>query len=236
MEKITLDVTEGVYANAKEVRKSGRIPIVYYGKGVDNHGFSTDYQDFRRAYEKGGRSTIMYFKNEKGEEFPILIQDIQYDPMTDHMIHVDVMAVDLNKPIRTQIPIVLTGASPAVKEEGGILIQSKDNVEVECLPNDLIHQIEVDISPLVDFHTSITVGDLQIPDTIKVLDAEDINVATVSAPRAIEEEVVPEEGVAEGEEGEVPAEGEEGAKPEGEGEEGGEKKEGEGGGGEEKKE
>jgi len=233
MEKITLDVTEGVYANAKEARKAGRIPMVYYGKGIDNHGFSIDYQDFRRAYGKGGRSTIMYVKNEKDEEFPILVQDIQYDPMTDHMIHVDVMAVDLNKPIRTQIPIVLTGAAPAVKEEGGILVQSKDKVEVECLPNDLIHQIEVDISLLVDFHTSITVGDLQIPDAIKVLDAGDINVAKVSAPRVIEEEEVPKEEVAEGEEGEAPAEGEEEAKPEGE--EGGGKKEGEGGG-EEKKE
>ena len=52
MEKIILDVTEGVYATAKEAREANRITVVYYGKGVENHGFSVDYQDFRRAYEK----------------------------------------------------------------------------------------------------------------------------------------------------------------------------------------
>ena len=170
--------------------------------------------------KKGGRSTIMYFKNEKGEEFPVLVQDIQYEPVTDKMIHVDVMAIDLNKPIHTQIPLILTGESPAVRELGGILVQSKKKVEVECLPNDLIHQIEVDISHLEDFRTSITIGDLNVPDAIKILDAEDVNVATVSAPKEeVEEEVVEEEV-----EGEEAAEGEEGEKKEGEGE----KKEGEG--------
>ena len=130
MEKIILDVTEGVYSTAKEAREANRIPMAYYGKGVENHGFSADYQDFRRAYEKGGRSTIMYFKNEKDEEFPVLVQDIQYEPVTDKMIHVDVMAIDLNKPIRTRIPLILTGEAPAVRELGGILVQSKNKVEV----------------------------------------------------------------------------------------------------------
>ena len=222
MDKITLEVTEGVYATAKEARTAGRIPMAYYGKGLDNHSFSVDYQDFRRAYEKGGRSTIMYFKNEKSEEFPILVQDIQYNPTTDDMIHVDVMAVNMNKSIHTQIPLVLVGEAPAVKEEDGVLMHNKDAVEVECLPKDLVHEIEVDISSLVDFHTSITVGDVQVPAGITILDAEDINIATVSAPRAIEEEpVVEEEGEegAEGEEGEK-KEGEEGGKKEGGSEEG----------------
>lgn len=222
MEKITLEVTEGIYDTAKAAREADRIPMAYYGKGIENHGFSVDYQDFRRAYEKGGRSTIMYFVNEKGNEFPVLVQDIQYDPMTDKMIHVDVLAIDLTKPIRTSIPLVLTGVAPAVKELSGILVQSKKQVEVECLPNDLVHEINVDITTLIDFNTSLTVGDIQVPDTIKILDAPDINVATVSMPK---EEVIEEVAPAGGEEGEEVAEGEE--KKEGEGEESGEAKEGE---------
>ncbi len=214
MEKIILDVTEGAYATAKEARSANRIPMAYYGKGVENHGFSVDYQDFRRAYEKGGRSTIMYFKNEKEEDFPVLVQDIQYEPVSDQIIHVDVMAVQMGTAITTQVPLVLVGIAPAVKDLSGVMIQSKESVEVECLPKDLIHEIEVDISPLVDFHTSLTIGDVKVPDTIKILDAEDINIVTVSAPRAaVEEEVVEsEEGAegAEGAEGEAPAEGAEG--------------------------
>ncbi|MCK5616551.1 50S ribosomal protein L25, partial [Candidatus Pacearchaeota archaeon] len=211
MEKIILDVTEGVYATAKEARSANRIPMAYYGKGVENHGFSVDYQDFRRAYEQGGRSTIMYFKNEKEEEFPVLVQDIQYEPVSDQIIHVDVMAVQMGKAITTQVPLVLVGVAPAVKDLAGVMIQSKETIEVECLPKDLIHEIEVDISPLVDFHTSLTIGDIKVPDTIKILDAEDINILTVSAPRAaVEEETTTTE---EGAEGEAPAEGAEGEAP-----------------------
>lgn len=195
MEKIVLDVTEGVYASAKQARAADRIPMAYYGKGAKNHSFSVGYQDFRRAYEKGGQSTIVYLKNEKGEEFPILIQDIQYEPVSDRMIHIDVIAVRMDQLITTQIPLTFTGIAPAVKDLGGVLVHSKESIEVECLPKDLIHAIEVDISSLVDFHTSLTIGDIKIPDTIKILDAEDINIITISAPRsAIEEEATPAEG------------------------------------------
>jgi large subunit ribosomal protein L25 len=229
METIALDVTEGAYGTSKEARQAGRIPLVYYGKGVENRNFSVDYQDFRRAYNKGGRSTIMTLATENKEEFPILIQDIQYEPISDQMMHVDVMAVDMSKKIRTKIPLVLTGAAPAVKELGGILVQNKNKVEVECLPGDLIHQIEVDIAPLIDFHASITVGDLNVPETIKILDAEDINVATVSAPKEIEEEAP---APAEGEEAVEGEEAKEGEEKKEEAKEGEEKAEG----GEEKKE
>jgi len=208
MDKITLDVTEGVYKTAKEARQAGRIPMAYYGKGQENRGFSVDYQDFRRAYEKGGRSTIMYFKSEKDAEFPIIVQDIQYSPATDDIIHVDVMAIDVKETMRTQIPITFTGVAPAVKDLGGILVHNKDKIEVECLPNDLISAVEVDISPLVDFNTSITVGDIKVPDSIKILDAEDINLVIVSAPRSVVEESTTESEDAEEKEGEENAESE----------------------------
>ncbi|MBN2096627.1 50S ribosomal protein L25 [Candidatus Peregrinibacteria bacterium] len=219
MEKITLNVTEGVYDSAKAARNAGRIPMAYYGKGVENHGFSADYQEFRRAYEKGGHSTIMYFVNEKGEEFPILIQDIQYDPVSDQIIHADLLAINMDQPITTAVPLVLTGVAPAVRELGGILVQNKNNVQVECLPGNLVHEIKVDISSLVDFHSSITIGDIKVPDTIEILDAPDINVATVSAPKEAEEEMPAKVEGVEGVEG-----AEEGEKKEGEAAEGGEEK------------
>lgn len=189
MDKITLEVTEGVYSTAKEAREAGRIPIVYYGKGKENHGFSVDYQEFRRAYGKGGRSTLFYFKSEKGNEFPVLVQDIQYHPVSDLMTHIDVMAVNLKETVRAHIPLVFVGISPAVKDLHGVLTHNKDSVEVECLPGDLISSIEVDIAPLVDFHSTLTVGDINFPSGLKVIDAPDISIAGVSAPRsAIEEE------------------------------------------------
>lgn len=211
MEQIKLDVTQGAYKTAKEARNADHIPMVYYGKGVKSINFSADYQDFRRVYKKAGKSTIITIVNEKNQQFPVLVQEIQYHPVTDKIIHIDLKAIDLNKPITAKIPLVFVGQSLAVKDEGGVLVANKDTVTVECLPKDLIHEIEVDISPLVDFHAVIKVADLKVPDTIKILDAKEINVATVAAPR-MEEELVTAAPVAEGvvaAEGEAVAEGEE---------------------------
>ena len=188
MDKITLEVTEGVYATAKAARAAGRVPMAYYGKNIKNRSFSIEYQEFRRAFKKGGRSTIMYLHNEKDEEYPILVHEIQYDPVTDDMVHIDLIAVDLNKPIRTKIPLILVGTPPAVKDLGGILVQNRNAIEVECLPKDLVHEIEVDVTSIADFHTSITIGQVNVPPGVKVLDAKNINVATVAAPHALIEE------------------------------------------------
>ncbi|QQR83506.1 50S ribosomal protein L25 [Candidatus Peregrinibacteria bacterium] len=192
MNAITIDVTEGQFTTAKDARRAGRVPMAYYGKGVENRSFSVDYQTFRRAFDQGGRSTIMHLKNEKGDEFAALVHEVQRDPISDDMIHVDMLAVNMSKPIHTHIPLMLVGTAPAVNDLSGVLIQSKDSVQVECLPKHLVHEIEVDISGLVDFHTSLTVGDIKVPTGITILDATDINIVTVSAPRAvIEEEAAP---------------------------------------------
>ena len=214
MEKIILEVTQGVYKTAKDARKAGRVPMIYYGKGVTPVNFSADYQDFRRIFKKAGRSAIVTISNEDKKEFNVLIHEIQYEPISDDMMHVDLIAVDMNKPITTEIPLLFTGISPAVKDLGGVFVQNKNKVQVECLPKDLVREIEVDISSLVDFHSAIAVKDIKAPNGIKVLDNGSINVATVAAPRAeVEEtpvaaaEATPAEGAA------APAEGATAAAP-----------------------
>jgi len=188
MEKIILDVTQGMYATAKDARKAGRIPMIYYGKDVKPVNFSAEYQEFRRVFNKAGRSAIVTITNESKKEFNVLVHEIQYDPVSDQMIHVDLIAVDMNKTITTEIPLVFKGVSPAVKDLGGIFVHNKDKIEVECLPKDLVREIEVDISSLVDFHTAIAIKDIKVPNGIKILDNPNINVATVTASRIEVEE------------------------------------------------
>lgn len=188
MDTITLNVTETSYATAKDARKDDRIPVAYYAKGVTNRSFSMDYQEFQKAYKKGGRTTIVTFVNEKKEEIPCIVHEIQYHPVTDRMIHVDVMAVDMNKKIRTKVPVKLVGISPAVRDLGGILVLSKSAIEIECLPKDLVREFVLDVSAIADFHTSLKIKDIQMPAGIKSLDNVGISVATVSAPRPTEEE------------------------------------------------
>ena len=210
METIKLDVTQGVYDSAKAARAAKRVPMVYYGKGFKNTNFSADYQEFRRTYKAAGKSTIIMLVNEKKEEFPVLVHEMQYHPVTDEVWHVDLIAVNMNKPIATQIPLKFAGIAPAVKELGGTFVHSRSSIHVECLPKDLVHEIEVDITGLADFHAQIKVRDVKFPAGYKVLDNPEINVCTVAAPHKEEEVAAVVVAPVEGEvaaAGAVPAEG-----------------------------
>ncbi len=210
MEKIIIEVEQGKYASVKEARNSGALPMVYYGKGVEPVQMTTDYQTFRRAYKKSGRSSIVSLSL-GGKKMDALIHDVQYHPVTDDMIHVDLLAVKAGQMIHTQIPLVFVGEAPAVKEMGGVFISNKTEVAVECLPKDLVHDIQVDISSMKDFHSHLNIGDIQAPAGIKLLDAPDISIATIAPPR--KEEV--EAPVAAAAESAAPAsEGEKGGKKE----------------------
>jgi len=201
MEAITIEVSKGRFNSAKEARRAGEIPMVYYAKEVEPIQFTADYQNFRRAYRKAGKSAIITLVDETNEEYPVIVHEVQYGPVSDEIIHVDLKAIKKGQKMQTEVPLVFVGEAPAVRELGGTLMHSKDKVSIECLPKDLPHEIEVDISSLVDFHSSLTVADIKVPGTILILDSGDISIATVSAPRA--------------EEPEAPAEGEGGGAAEG---------------------
>lgn len=207
MESITIDVTKNQPGSSKETRKSGRLPIVYYAKDVATVNFSADYQDFRRVYKKAGRSTIVTLIDEDKNEYQALVHELQYHPVTDDVIHVDMKAIKKGEKIETEVPIALIGEAPAVRELGGILVRNKDRIWVKCLPKDLPHEIEVDISGLVDYHSSLTVGDIKAPEGIVITDAPDISIVIISAPRREDEPVTPSESVPA--EGGEPKEGEE---------------------------
>lgn len=187
MEALVLNVKKAA-PRVKETREAGMIPLNYYGKGVKNLSFAIPYQEFRRAYMKGGKSTIMTLVTDDKKEFPALIHEMQIDPVTDLVIHVDVKAVDMNKPITTEIPLTFVGTAPAVKELQGIFVHQKESIKVSCLPKDLVHEIEVDVSSLINFHVVITIGDIALPKGIKSVDDLKLAVAKCVPPK--EEEAV----------------------------------------------
>jgi large subunit ribosomal protein L25 len=226
METVKLKVEKRDPAiKAKDYRKDSKVILEYYGKDVENIGMVADYQEFRRAFAKSGKSTMLEL--ELGDKsLNVLVHDVDYHPVTDEYIMIDVVHVDLNKEVTTKVPLEFVGTSLAVKDEQGTLMTSLDALEVKCLAKDLLHSLEVDISGLVDFNSAIKVSDIKVPEGITVITDLDELVATVIAPKEEEEEPIVAEGV-EGEEGEG-GEGEEGEGGEGEEGEGGEeKKEGE---------
>lgn len=218
MQSVLLAVqTRGQGLSAKKAVSMNKIPAICYGKGLKEKPLMMDYQVFRKVFKLAGENTVIELDVDGNEKFNVLVHDVQYDPVSEKIKHVDFINVKMDEIIRTKIPVVVVGVAPAIKELGGILMHRLDEVEVKCLPGDLVSKIEVDVSSLVDFHTSIRVKDLNIPASITVLSGQDEVVATVVAPTKIEEEVpaaaVPVEGeVVEGAEGEAgvagaPAEG-----------------------------
>lgn len=224
MEKLTLEVQTRTNNSAGEIRREGLIPAAFYGPGKENQSFVMDYQTFRKAYDKAGKNTVIELNIDgKSKEFT-LVHDVQYDPVTDRFIHIDFLSVDMNKEVTAEVPLVFIGESMAVREEAGILMENRHVLEVKCLAKNLPHELEVDLSILVDFNHSIHIKDIKLPEGVEAVDDLELTVATVSAPRTEEEEAaaIEESDAAaavstEGEaaEGEAATEGEDGeAKPE----------------------
>jgi large subunit ribosomal protein L25 len=218
MDQITLNAkVRDLSAKAKIIRREGRLPAEFYGHGVENASIDMDYQEFRKAYRVAGENTVIDLKVEGGEDRKVLVQQLDYDPVTDAFTHVEFINVRMDEEVTTNVPIILEGQAPAVKELAGMLMQNIDELEIRCLPGNLIHEIKVNVESLVDFNSSIHVSDIELPETITVMTDPERTIATVTPPREEEVEEAPEVDVASVEvEGEAKEEGEEG------GEEGGE--------------
>jgi len=150
-----------------------------------------------------------------GKERTVLIHDIAKDPVDDKVIHIDFNQVKMDETITVEIPLVFIGQSEAVDKDGGVLIKNLQAIEVEALPSDLPHEIEIDISVLKTFDDNIYVKDLKVSEKAKIKANPDDSVASVTPPRTQEElealEETPTEGVEEievEEKGKVKEEGE----------------------------
>jgi len=191
--KLQVEKREGSGKNiAKKLRRQGQIPGVLYGKG-ESTAVKVSRGDFDRVYKMAGTSTIIDLEIE-GETFPTLIKEVQEHPFKDQYLHVDFQKVDMNKPVKVIVPIVLTGKEN-IKLQPSVLVQQLDEIEIECLPKYIPESAQVDVSN-IDFNTPIYVSDLDVSknENITVLEEPDVLVATlVSAVKVEEEEEVEEE-------------------------------------------
>lgn len=196
------------------MRREGKIPAVLYGGGIKNQPLLVNYPDFQKAFKEAGRSAILELDIDGKKKANVLIQDVQFDPLTGNFSHADFFQVRMDQKIETEVPLEFTGESEAVAGLGGVLNKSLDAIPVSCLPADLPAKMEVDISVLKTFDDLIKIKDLKIPEGVKTpIDPETV-VANVAPPRSeeelaqleekVEEDVTKVEGVAE----KVPVEGE----------------------------
>lgn len=196
----------------RRLRREGLLPANVYGRGIESTAIQLEGRAFRRVIRQAGvRSMFELAIEGEGEPRHVLVRGLDREGGTGDPIHVDFYQVDLERPIQTTIAIRLVGVSPAVADLGGTLLQNLETVSIRCLPLDIPDAVELDVSALADFDTSLTVGDLRVPDRVEVLSAPDIGIATVDAPRLqIEGAPGADEEAAEGEAVAAVAEGEPG--------------------------
>lgn len=178
----------------KTLREGGFLPAELYGNGVENVHLTLNASDFDKVYREGGENTIVNMKF-GDESRPVLIHDVQVDPVSQQVLAVDLYQVNLKEKIITNVPLEFVGESHAVEELEGVLIKALDEVEVEALPMDIPHSIEVDISVLDDFSKSISVADLKVSGDFVIKTDPETGVASVAEPREEEEEPAEEMGV-----------------------------------------
>lgn len=171
----------------KQLRKQGFVPAVLYGHKVKNLLLSVGYYDFKRIYKEAGESSLVKLKIKNGQdkkrERVVLIQDVAKDPISNNVIHVDFNQIKMDEKIKIEVPLAFIGESSAVETEGGVLIKNYQNIEIEVLPQNLPHQIEVDISVLKTFEDNIYIKDLKPPEGVEIKENLDDVVASVAPPR-----------------------------------------------------
>lgn len=171
----------------KTLREQGNIPAVLYGHNIEPKNITLKYTDFEKVYKQAGESTLVDLKVDEAAPVKVLIQDYQLDPRINQFLHVDFHQVNMKEKIHTDIPIEFIGEAPAVKNLGAVLIKNMDSFEVECLPQDLVHEIKVDLASLKEFDDSIHVSDIKAPEGITIKNVADDVIALVQAPRTAQD-------------------------------------------------
>ncbi len=171
----------------KNLRKEGVLPAHVFGKGVEGEVVSVNEKEFLKIFHQAGETGLIDLKIGAEKIRPVLIREVQYNPVTDDLIHIDFYQVNLLEKVKVSVPIVQIGEGPeSIKLGEAIILQTLSEVEVEALPSDLPEKLEVDVTGLKEIDDAITVGQLGYDhDKITVsVDPEEIVVKLAPAVSA----------------------------------------------------
>lgn len=173
-----------VKKQVRNLRKQGKIPAVLYGHGIATTHVQLDAGAFAKALQKAGEATLIDLAVGSSAPVKVLVHDVQHHPVTGDVLHVDLYQVRMDEKIQTEIPFEFVGESPAVKQEGGILVKNHAAVKIEALPGDLVPHLVVDITALANINDALKLKDLAIPKGIQPLMEPEEVIVVVSPPRS----------------------------------------------------
>ncbi|MDO8655048.1 MAG: 50S ribosomal protein L25 [bacterium] len=149
------------------LREAGKIPAVLYGPKTKSQMIAVEEREFLKALKEAGESTLLNL--EVGDrKVPVLIHEVQRDPMQGTVIHVDFYEPPLDKKVKVELPVVVKGEAPAVKELGGTLIRHIQEIEVSALPQNLPHELTINVEGLATFEDRILVKDIPVPEGVTI--------------------------------------------------------------------
>lgn len=196
MEKVVVKAQsrDVIGKQVRALRRGGLLPAVIYGHNIKPIAISLNFHEVSLLLPKVSSSQLVVVDVD-GKKHTVLVRERQRHPVTGDLLHVDFQAVSLKEKLRVNVGLHFRGEAPAVKNFGGILVTSMEELEVECLPNDLPNRLDVDLSSLEQIGDAVYVRDVVLPPKVQVLDELDEIVAVITAPAA-EEEAGEEEGAA----------------------------------------
>ena len=194
----------------RHLRRQDITPVHLFGRNVESMALQCDTAVLQRVLVQAGKTGLISLKLDTAKKpRNVLVREVQRDPPTGRLLHVDFYQVKTTEKIKVDVPIVLVGEAPALKLKDNMLIQELDSLSIECFPDKIPASIELDISPLTEAERAIRVKDITLDKEITIShDDPGLIVAKISAARIekVEEEVVAEE-VAEVAEAAPPPEG-----------------------------
>ncbi|MFA6601906.1 MAG: 50S ribosomal protein L25 [Candidatus Paceibacterota bacterium] len=204
-------------AGADAVRKTGKMPAVFYGPKEASTPVLVGMSEFRKVWKKAGESSVIILKDASNNEHEALIHEVDVHPLTGEPRHADFYVIEKGKKVQVAVPLIFEGVSPAVKDKAGILVKVRRDLEIEAAPRDLPHDVKVDISTLVELTDVVLAKDLVLPAGVDLKISPDEVIVSIAeakeeieeAPAAIDMSAIEVETkgkeVKEGEEGAAPA-------------------------------
>lgn len=187
----------------KNLRSQGIIPAIIYGREVDSLNVKIDLHEVNEIFKRAGETSLVDIKVEsEKKKRPVLLKNLQYHPVKDNLIHLDLHQVDLSQKVTAEVPVELAGKSPAAESGEGVLVRLVDQLEVEALPTELPEKFVVDVSGLEKVDDAVTIADLEDISKEVEIKVEKSQILAKVEPllEEIEEPVTPEEELLVGEE------------------------------------
>jgi large subunit ribosomal protein L25 len=168
---------------ARRLRVSGQLPAIVYGTGRDPVAVAVNPKEVNKIlHSSTGHNTIFDIAIDGGASEPVMVVDWQHHPVRGNLLHVDLLRIDLEKPIHVKVPVHVHGDAVGVKIGGGLMELVNREVEIECLPNEIPEVFDIDVTTL-GLSQAVRAGDLTMTGSMKLLAAADAVLVHVVAPR-----------------------------------------------------